>query len=306
VNHAAPPPLGRALSLFTATLAAAGSESPGLDAELILAEALGLERNDLLKRRIVQPDLPLDPARLACAESLLSRRKGREPMAYILGRKEFFGRTFAVTPATLIPRPDTELLVEKALESARASGAVRGRFADLGVGSGAIAVTLALELPGWHGTAVDIEAETLAVAARNAGTLGASSLRFVRADFRRDLSPYIPPRSLHLVASNPPYIPEGEYRALAAEVRLFEPPGALLAGPAGTELAACVVREALRALRPGGCLCMEMGWNQAAACRALLAGDAWENVQVHKDMAGHDRVISARRNSRIQSDSVTY
>ncbi|MDL2271466.1 peptide chain release factor N(5)-glutamine methyltransferase [Desulfovibrio sp. OttesenSCG-928-I05] len=295
----APRTLDRFIRSMTQALADAGSESPALDAELIAAGAMGIERHALLKERILAPDRELPPAVIDCAMAHCARREKREPMAYILGDKEFFGRPFAVTPATLIPRPDTELLVEKALEYARDSGMHggihNGRFADFGTGSGAIAITVALELPGWEGLAIDISEQALATAAANAARLGAATLCFAHADFSRPLTDLLPDASYDMILSNPPYIPEHEYAALDDDVRLFEPKSALVPGPDGTELARCVAQEAARVLAPGGLLLMEMGWNQGEAYSALLPSQIWRDVTVHSDLAGHDRVLEARR-----------
>lgn len=302
-----PRTLDRFIRFLADGIASGGGESPALDAELILAEVLGCERADILKDRILSPDRELPPAAVARALDYQARRIKREPMAYILGRKEFFGRPFAVTPATLIPRPDTELLVEKALEYARSRAQTgpdsSGRFADFGTGSGAIAVTVALELPEWEGIALDISEDALATAAANAERLGAATLRFARADFSRPVTGQISAQfpdfmadaSFDMILSNPPYIPEHEYAALDADVRLFEPKTALVPGPDGTELARCVVREAERLLAPGGLLLMEMGWNQRDVYSALLSPAIWRDTTVHSDLAGRDRVLEARR-----------
>lgn len=298
MQPASPSSLDHVLRDFTSTLTRSGSGSPALDAELLLAAALRLERNEVLKARILTPSFSVDDGTLLRARELLARRAAHEPMAYILGKKEFFGRDFFVTPATLIPRPDTELLVEEALAFAGESGVNGGAFADLGTGSGAIAVTLALELPLWQGVAIDVSPDALRIAARNAAALGAGGaapLRFVHADFRETLSAHIPPASLQLLVSNPPYIPEAEYRGLQKDVRLHEPKIALVPGPKGTELARCVIREAERSLAPGGLLLMEMDRNQGETCRALLTRELWEDVTVHKDLAGHDRLIEAHK-----------
>lgn len=283
------------IRLQAETLRAAGCESPALDAELIAAEALGISRQEILKRRILSPGETVPPHAVTEISLLTARRARREPMAYILGRKEFFGREFHVDPSTLIPRPDTELLVEKGLEFARSGDRFPRRFADLGTGSGAIAVTLALELPDWRGLALDISEDAVRIAAGNARRLGAANLEFRHADFSVPLPGVLPGRSLSLLLSNPPYIPEMEYASLPEDVRRYEPRNALVPGPEGTELARRVACEAERALVPGGLLLMEMGWDQAETYAALLSPEIWKSVSVCQDLAGKNRVLSAVR-----------
>jgi release factor glutamine methyltransferase len=197
--------------------------------------------------------------------------------------QEFYGRAFAVTPDVLIPRPETEHVIEAAL--ARVS---RGsRVADVGCGSGAIAVTIALEREAavW---ATDISVAALAVAAENARRLKAS-VRCVAADL---LAPF-PAASLDVVVSNPPYVAAGDRESLQREVREYEPEVALYAGPTGNEIYARLIGEAERVLRPGGWLVFELGWRSLDAVQGMLGG-RWSEVSAGPDLAGIPRVLSAR------------
>ncbi len=318
-----------------------GVDSPRLSAELLVAEALGMERRDLLKRLVLEPDFALPPEALDRAGEYAARRAAGEPAAYILGRREFYGRDFLVTPATLIPRPETELLVETAAKAAngmfsgagaRRSQAAEARFpagrpvfADFGTGSGCIAVTLALLLPGWRGLALDISPAALDVARQNANRHGAA-LDFLLADFTR---PPLAPGSLALIAANPPYVSAAEYAELSPEVRRFEPETALVSGPAlplgntganspaergafvapgkspsvlapvvchdGLAHAFAVIGQAERLLIPGGWLVMEAGCAHGPALLARASGPTWVETRILRDLAGLDRILAARR-----------
>lgn len=273
----------------------AGIDSPRLSAELLLAKAMGVERLTL----IAYPERELSDAELAAFTALAGRRAAGEPAAYILGEKEFFGRMFLVTRATLIPRPETELLAEAALDHPALAGLPHARFADLGTGSGCIAVTLCAERPGWTGLGVDLSEGALHAAAINAERHGVRQrLSLVQADFTR---PILKPGSLDLVISNPPYVSAPEYRGLSREVRDFEPASALIPGglgaesPHGLEHEAVVIRCAEQALKPGGVLLIEHGWTQSEQLSLLLKNNSWKNINCCKDLAQKDRYISAVR-----------
>lgn len=293
----------------TRTLAEAAVDSPRLSAELILRHVCGISRVELATR----PETPLTADQRSRMTGLLRRRAEGEPAAYLIGQREFYGRDFRVTPATLIPRPETELLIETALKSCQ--GPLR--FADLGTGSGCIAVTLCAERADWRGVMADLSGRALAVACQNAARHKVRErLLAVRADFTR---PLLRPASLDLLVSNPPYVGQTEYEGLSAEVRDFEPVTALVPGfvdsdkipghghhhhahaapPAdeieGLEHLEAVAREAFTALKPGGLLLMEHGWKQGPALKVWLESHTWENVLIHQDLAGRDRLVSARR-----------
>ncbi len=285
------PDCSRAAWLATAarTLREAGVDSPRLSAELVLRCVLDLSAVEL--RTYPEKAIPSDASpRL---EALLQRRLAGEPVAYLTGEREFYGRSFAVNHATLIPRPETEHLVEAALAELPADPLY---FADLGTGSGCLAVTLCAERPAWRGTAADISIPALRTARANACRHHAAArLHFAAADFTR---PLFRRASLDLVISNPPYVSSAEYPGLSPEVRNFEPATALLPhpqSPDGLEHLAAVVRAAAVALRPGGLLLMEHGCAQGEAVRLLFFSHTWRNVATYKDLAGHERLVRAFR-----------
>ncbi|MDL2266898.1 peptide chain release factor N(5)-glutamine methyltransferase [Desulfovibrio sp. OttesenSCG-928-G15] len=288
-----------ALGLLAERLSIAGADSPRLSAEVLLAHALGLERSDFLKKTIMEPDVALEAKVLERAFAYAARRENGEPVAYITGSREFYGRNFALSPETLIPRPETELLVDAARECA-AHAAAPGLFADLGTGSGCLAVSVALELPGWIGLAVDRSAGALEIARCNAATHGARTVHFVRADFHA-----LPVRSksLRLILANPPYVSEEEYSSLDREVRAYEPKSALVPAVGGQEKysrqsgledVAGIIATVPALLEPGGWLLMEIGAGQGDACRDLLQGPAWQCAEVRPDLAGLDRMVVAQ------------
>lgn len=264
-----------------------GIASARLDAEVLVAHALGIDR----VRLYMDLDRPLQAAELARIRASVARRRRREPVAYIVGAREFYGRRFEVSPAVLVPRPETELLVERAL-SLLARDA-RGPALDLGTGSGCIAVTLALERPALEIDATDLSPDALAVAARNAAALGiADRVRLHRGDLFAALPR---PQSYALVVSNPPYVADSERTLLAPEVRDHEPALALFAGADGLDVLRRLVREAPDWLAPGGTLLVEIGSGQGEAVSALARQAGLVDVAVHRDLAGHDRVVEARR-----------
>ncbi len=281
-----------------------GSTSPRLDAELLLAETLGIENIQLY----TQYDRPLSAAEVDSYRALVARRAAHEPVAYILGRAHFRKLVLAVAPAVLIPRPETEELVEAALRllllrppfsvggdsRSRACGESSGSVssplvADVGTGSGAIALSLAQEA-GLRVLATDTSREALAVAKANAQALGlADSVEFVRSD----LLGGVPDNSLHLIVSNPPYVTSGEMAGLAPDVRDFEPVAALDAGEDGLCIIRRLLPEAARALRRGGSLLLEVGHMQAGLVEFLAKEAGFAMVGVHKDMSGKERIVEA-------------
>jgi release factor glutamine methyltransferase len=209
-----------------------------------------------------------------------------KPTQYVTGRQEFYGREFRVTPDVLIPRPETEHVVEVALTVIRTNSARVGRLLDAGTGSGALAVTLQLET-GATAFATDISAAATAVAARNAATLGAA-VHFAVCDLMQAISAH----SIDLIVSNPPYVPLRHREGLQREVRDFEPHVALFAGETGYEMYGRIVDDAPRVLRPGGWLVMELGFGCADYVASLLS--AWRDLRIEPDLAGIPRVIAAR------------
>jgi release factor glutamine methyltransferase len=273
-----------------------GSPSPRLDAELLLAETLGLERIDLY----TQFDRPLTAPEVDSFRVLIARRGSREPVAYILGRSYFRRLCLQVGPSVLVPRPETEELVDLALDTLRRRPCWRdlpGRrvpagkpvIADVGAGSGAIALSLAQEA-GVRVLAIDDSADPLRVTETNAAKAGLNDLVSVQ---RADLLTGVPEGALDLVVSNPPYVRSGDISGLAPDVRLFEPLAALDGGPDGLDVYRRLVPQAARALRPGGTLLLEVGEDQSAAVVELARGAGFALTAVHKDLSRKDRMVEA-------------
>ncbi len=272
--------LGEALRRSAEHLAAKGSGTPRLDAELLLAQALGLTRVELY----TQFDRPLDGDELAACRELVARRARREPVAYILGEWGFRRLTLKVDARALVPRPETEVVVERCLALLR--GLDAPAVLDVGTGSGAIALALADEHPGARVTGIDISPDALALARENVERIGlAVSLA------AHDLFGGLPGGPYDLVVSNPPYVEPEEIETLQPEVRDWEPRGALV-GAGATE---AVARAALAVLRPGGALVLETAESAAAAVAALLEELGYADVRITTDLAGRERVVEGRR-----------
>jgi release factor glutamine methyltransferase len=222
--------------------------------------------------------------------ALVERRLAGEPIQYIFGETEFYGLPFLVTPDVLIPRPETEHLVEKALELA--AQFIAPRIVDLGAGSGAIAVTLAHQLPHAQITAIDLSSAALAVARENAERNGVSSrIRFLCGNL---LAPVAEER-FEIVVSNPPYVPSGDRASLAVEVRDYEPALALFAGDDGLEVYRRLIPAAFAALIPGGFVALEIGFGQSPAIAELLAVSGFERIEFVQDLQSIPRVACAQR-----------
>jgi len=285
---ASPRPLGEVLMLAADYLRRRGSPSARLDAEVLLAHVLGFTRLDLY----VQFDRPLMERELAPFRDMIRRRARGEPVAYLVGEREFRSRPFAVNPAVLIPRPETELLVETALEAL--ADAEPGWVVDVGTGSGAIAVTLALEAPSHTVAAVDVSAEALDVARTNARRYGVeNAITWLQGDL---LAPVAAAgcAPLTAVVSNPPYVATADWERLDATVRDYEPRLALDGGEDGLRVIARLIAESAAHLAPGGFLALEIGAGQQAGVARLLAEAGFDRVQWHRDGAGHPRVALAR------------
>ncbi len=269
------------------------------DATLLLLHTLDLDRASLL----AHPDRPIDREQQARYQRLLERRLSFEPIQYIVGRQDFYGLTLRVTPAVLIPRPETELLVEAVLarlkqEMPHSSQPHRDgwdpatlRIADVGTGTGAIAIALAHLLPRASVTALDLSSAALDVARENAATHRLTErIRFVESDLLAaiaDDEPY------DAIVSNPPYIPAEERLTLHPQVRDHEPSQALFAGPTGLELYERLIPQARALLKPGGLLALEIGYGQRDAVAALLSG--WNDLTFLDDLRQIPRVALARR-----------
>lgn len=268
-------------------------ENPRADAELLLAHSLGLRRIDLY----VQYDKPLTREELARFREMVRRRARREPVAYITGEKEFWSLVMRVTPAVLIPRPETECLVEAALAFLpEDEGADGRRILDLGTGSGAIILALAVQRPHDVFVAVDRSPSALAIARENAERHEiAPRVRFLKGDWFEPVSKGEP--AFDLIVSNPPYIKREDLESLQPEIRQFEPVSALDGGPEGIDALSHIILTAPRYLQPSGCLLLEMGWDQRRLLEpvARQAG-CYEEMTFLKDYSGYDRVLRLRKN----------
>jgi release factor glutamine methyltransferase len=264
------------------------NQNARLDAELLLGEALGIDRIQL----IVQAGRPLTEGELGRYRALIKRRRNGEPIAYILGRREFFALPFRVDRRVLIPRPDTELLVETALNGTRARH-LYGRMLDLCTGSGCVAIAFAKDRPTWRVTALDLSPEAAALARENAQRAGVvHNLGVLEGDLFAPL-----PRAarFELITANPPYIPSGDIAGLDVDVRDFEPRLALDGGEDGLTVTRRLLGEAPSYLVPGGLLALEVGFDQAPAVAALFEASGFAEVARAKDLAGIERVVSGRR-----------
>ncbi len=254
------------------------SPSPRLDAELLLAHALGQSRSYLR----TWPEREPDAAQCAAFAALLERRRAGEPVAYLLGRQGFWSLDLEVAPHTLIPRPDTELLVETALALGPGGPA---RVLDLGTGTGAIALALACERPAWQVLGVDRVSEAVQLAERNRARLGLGNARFVESVWFSTLGG----ERFALIVGNPPYIAADDRHLSEGDVR-FEPASALVAGEDGLDDIRRIVAEAPEHLEAGGWLLLEHGYDQAEAVRALFAARGFAAVESRRDLGGHQRI----------------
>ena len=256
---------------------AQSSDTPRLDAELLMAHALGVTRSELLLRHMAAPT----PAEFA---PLLARRQNHEPVAYIIGTQPFFGLDFIVTPDVLIPRGDSEVLIEAAIKAR--PGAVQ--VLDCGTGSGALLLAVLAQLPNAQGVGIDRSLAALEVAAANAARLGLSMrARMLHADWdddgwSRDLGPF------DLVLANPPYVEDDA--GLTASVRDYEPAGALFAGPEGLDAYRILLPQLPLLLAPGGVILAEIGAGQAEAVSAIAQGSGL-TAHLHRDLAERPRVL---------------
>ncbi|MGB9593593.1 MAG: peptide chain release factor N(5)-glutamine methyltransferase [Anaerolineae bacterium] len=282
----APRSIHEALLWATERLATAGCETPRLDAEILLCECAGVERAFLLAHGTEA--VPADA--WAQFQAWVARREQREPVAYITGHREFYGLDFAVTPAVLVPRPETEHVVDEALALAQAKHRTAPTvfIADVGTGSGAIAIALAVHLPYAQVCALDASREALEVAWRNAERHGVlHRMCLVQSDLLEHL-----PWAVDILVANLPYVADEEWPTLAPEIRFHEPPHALRGGANGLDLIRRLLAQATEHLRPGGAVVLEIGAGQGAQVQRLAqAAFPGGQVRVAQDYAGLDRVV---------------
>lgn len=288
-----------------------GVSEPRASAEILLAHTLGVSRLDLYLRY----DQPLNPEELARFKALMVRRREGEPVAYLTGHREFWSLDFRVTPAVLIPRPETETLVAAALEVAKslAPGSEPAPVtkphpktqnlkpetsplwgAEVGVGSGAVVIALAKELPSTAWVGLDRSGAALAVARDNARRHGVlQRIHFLQADLLNALKP---DAALALLVANLPYVPRAEWERLPREIKAFEPPGALLGGEDGLDLIRPLIRQAQHYVMAGGWVLLEVGDRQAPLVEELFEkNEAYDRIETIKDFSGVERVVRARR-----------
>lgn len=260
------------------------SDSPRLDLELILAQLLGKDRTWLY----TWPETPLTADQLAEFERALQRRRAGEPVAHIIGRRDFWTLSLQVDNSTLIPRPDSERLVELALELT--AGRAPGRALDLGTGTGALALAFASERPGWQVSGLDVSADAVALAERNRQALALGNVAFAQSDWFAALAPG---ERFHLIFANPPYIDPNDPHLSEGDVR-FEPRSALVAKKGGLADIEHIINTAPRFLVPGAWLLLEHGWDQGPAVRDRLAAAGFSAPTSHRDLGNRERVTQGR------------
>jgi release factor glutamine methyltransferase len=279
---------GEALRVATRVLAAAGVASARADAETLLAHELGVSRGRL--QALAVAGGTVDPAVLGRFARLVERRAEREPLQHLTGRAGFRTIELAVGPGVFVPRPETEVVAQLAIDAAR--GMDHPLVVDLATGSGAIALAVAAEVPAAVVTGVERNPAALAWAQRNAAELALPNARILEGDLA-DALPDLDGR-VDVVVSNPPYIPDGMIPR-DPEVRLHDPADALFGGPDGLDPMRAVVASAARLLRPGGLLVVEHGEHQGGEVRALLPEPAWRRAATHRDLTDRDRATTAHR-----------
>lgn len=282
------PSVAAAVAAAAARLRGAGfpPDDADRDAAVIARGVLGWSLADWLSHR--HEESP--PAFATTLDALAARRATGEPVAYLLGTREFYGRDFIVEPGVLIPRPETELLIDTALGWVRTVGA--RAVVDVGAGTGCVAITLALEQPDLSIIATDCSADALAIARRNAAALGASSVEWRLNDLLDGVQ-----GPVDLIVSNPPYIPERDRASLQPDVRDFEPGLALFGGPDGLDVVRRLIPAAHARLAPGGVLMMEVGIHQSPEVTHLLEAAGFSDITWHPDLQQIPRVVVAKKTS---------
>jgi release factor glutamine methyltransferase len=278
----------RILTWAAADFTRRGLSSPRLDAEVLLAHVLGVER----LRLFVDSARTLTAGELGAFRQAISRRRKAEPVSYIVGTREFYGLPFHVDSRVLVPRPETEILVEVALLRTK-DAHLQGDALDVCTGSGCVAIAFSKKRPTWRITGTDVSNDALTVARDNAERLGAVwGVDFVLSD----LDAAIPKdKRFHLITGNPPYIPSSDITTLDADVRDHEPRLALDGGNDGLQIVSRVVERAKERLRPGGVLALEIGHDQASRVKALLQSNGFIDVEGKHDYGGIERIVSGQK-----------
>jgi release factor glutamine methyltransferase len=282
----------RLLAWITEYLTKNEVDAPRLSAEMLLSHVLNLKRIELYARF----DQPVEQQALDRLRDLVKRAGQHEPVAYLIGRTEFYSLEFEVTPDCLIPRPETELLVQRAIEFLRTREGEQ-HVCDLCTGCGCIAVAIAKSFPGAHLIATDISDQALAVAARNVEKHGlAERIELLQGDLFDPLLPHLDVTQWDLIVCNPPYVSAAEYEALDKNVKDYEPQLALLAGEDGLDVYRRIGDQIDRFLKPDGALMLEIGYAQGPAVRELLdQTGAFSDIRIEKDHQRHDRLALALR-----------
>lgn len=287
------PDIAQTLREASARLAESGIEDPSRQAASLLALVLKQDRAFL----IAHPEYELTREEELRFDGYLERRRKREPLQYIRGTQEFYGLDFVVSPGVLIPRPETELLVENAIEILKENEA--SVFCEVGVGSGCIFVSILHEARTSSAVGLDISAEALRVAGTNAKKHNVAA----RAELKiSNVFGGLGAEKFDLIVSNPPYIPKAEFEKLQPEVRDFEPPGALTDGGTGLSIIQKIIQESPKFLKPKGFLLMEIGFGQAYAVAGMFNTNVWSGVEILPDLQSIPRVVKARLDERGHSD----
>lgn len=282
--------LRQALTLGRELLKLHNSPSYSIDAQVLLSKVTGLDRTGLL----LKEEVTLTDEQQQQYKNLLDRRAWGEPVAYLTGSKEFMGLDFVVSPAVLIPRPDTELMVETALAFLQSQGEGACLAADVGTGSGAIAVSLANYLPGLQIYAIDLSPDALAIAGQNARLHQVDQrVTLLQGNLLQPISPELSGR-LNVITANLPYIPSGEIAGLMSDVKDYEPHLALDGGCDGLDLYRLLLPQAYNLLKPGGLLLMEIGPGQGEAAKRMLPEERWQ-AEVKLDLACRERLVVAQK-----------
>ena len=280
--------IDQALQEATKRLVEAGIETAALDASVLMSHVTGREKIELITHHKEE----ITEAEKKAYDAVIKRREGKEPVAYIVGEKEFWGKSFKVSPGVLVPRPDTETIIATLLALVPGKDA-EAKVADLGVGSGCILISLLLEFPKFMGFAVDQSKGALKMTAKNAANHDVTDrLHLYQGNWAEPLE-----EKMNIIVSNPPYIRQSDMLTLMDDVKDFEPESALNGGESGLKCYRELIPSAYEKLIGSGLLLLEVGHDQAEDVLALLDKNKWSEKMTFKDLSGHDRVVAAVRNT---------